>query len=585
MASVALQTASPQDHGALAGLGDDDHAQYLLLAGRAGGQAAIGGTGASEELNLRGSSNANLGLIRSQSPIVFDDQSAANALSPYFVQAIPTQSFSGVFIGGGVDMSPTVTFTGGTFIWEGTKIAPRITSGVTPGFAAFTLLNALPVLTGAATGNNPLNALTLNVGVTMENSGVVVALTTTSNFGVSFAPQVRVTGIFSTMTVLNQTAVSCRPTFSTINSTTANLGTIRGLHAQEPAVALFQPAAGTETMTAYYGVDVDAMAFGGNVPKAALRSSLTAASNSYFLLNAGNAQSDFGGGSILNASLIQVLTDSFGLSLGAAGGDVQILWDGSNEVHNPIIGDNLEIGYASGIHTLGSATFNNSLVEMMWEKFSFGEVGIGNQIGKWVTNARETLANGDWTDFLQTHAANLTVNHTMANITVWAINPLSITNGTGTVGGPVCTLLMGGMTTSNLNGQDTATIQVTGRLTQRGTVQYTPINPANITANQTAWAGLLSGSQSNSMRRWARITANAGLSIQGILATVAQDGDTYDLTNVGANTITLTDEDAGAAAADRIATHTSANVVLGLEETITIRYDATSARWRTLGPN
>lgn len=34
------------DHGALSGLGDDDHAQYLLLAGRVGGQTAWGGTSA-----------------------------------------------------------------------------------------------------------------------------------------------------------------------------------------------------------------------------------------------------------------------------------------------------------------------------------------------------------------------------------------------------------------------------------------------------------------------------------------------------------------------------------------------------------
>lgn len=41
------------DHGGLAGLADDDHSQYFLLAGRSGGQIAIGGTAATDDLTLR----------------------------------------------------------------------------------------------------------------------------------------------------------------------------------------------------------------------------------------------------------------------------------------------------------------------------------------------------------------------------------------------------------------------------------------------------------------------------------------------------------------------------------------------------
>lgn len=53
------------DHGAaLTGLGDDDHTQYLLLAGRAGGQVAKGGTAASEVLDLYGTAHATLGAVR-----------------------------------------------------------------------------------------------------------------------------------------------------------------------------------------------------------------------------------------------------------------------------------------------------------------------------------------------------------------------------------------------------------------------------------------------------------------------------------------------------------------------------------------
>ena len=44
------------DHGTLTGLSDDDHLQYLLLAGRAGGQTAFGGTVAGQSLTLQGNS-------------------------------------------------------------------------------------------------------------------------------------------------------------------------------------------------------------------------------------------------------------------------------------------------------------------------------------------------------------------------------------------------------------------------------------------------------------------------------------------------------------------------------------------------
>ncbi|TAK96141.1 hypothetical protein EPO05_02505, partial [Patescibacteria group bacterium] len=48
------------DHGSLAGLADDDHTQYMLLAGRAGGQALIGGTGTTDDLIMRTTSGVGV---------------------------------------------------------------------------------------------------------------------------------------------------------------------------------------------------------------------------------------------------------------------------------------------------------------------------------------------------------------------------------------------------------------------------------------------------------------------------------------------------------------------------------------------
>ena len=57
----------PGDHGNLTGLSDDDHSQYLLLAGRSGGQTVIGGTGTTDDLVLRATS----GVGASGSDIIF----------------------------------------------------------------------------------------------------------------------------------------------------------------------------------------------------------------------------------------------------------------------------------------------------------------------------------------------------------------------------------------------------------------------------------------------------------------------------------------------------------------------------------
>lgn len=52
------------DHGALLGLGDDDHTQYALLAGRSGGQSLIGGTAASNNLTLESTSHGTKGKVK-----------------------------------------------------------------------------------------------------------------------------------------------------------------------------------------------------------------------------------------------------------------------------------------------------------------------------------------------------------------------------------------------------------------------------------------------------------------------------------------------------------------------------------------
>jgi hypothetical protein len=51
------------DHGGLGGLGDDDHTGYAKLAGRAGGQTIVGGTGSGDDLTLESTSHGTKGDV------------------------------------------------------------------------------------------------------------------------------------------------------------------------------------------------------------------------------------------------------------------------------------------------------------------------------------------------------------------------------------------------------------------------------------------------------------------------------------------------------------------------------------------
>jgi len=61
---VASNPDTEIDHGELSGLLDDDHTQYALLSGRAGGQTLIGGTAAGNNLTLQSTSNVTRGAVK-----------------------------------------------------------------------------------------------------------------------------------------------------------------------------------------------------------------------------------------------------------------------------------------------------------------------------------------------------------------------------------------------------------------------------------------------------------------------------------------------------------------------------------------
>jgi len=126
-------------HSALAGLTGDDHSQYALLAGRAGGQTLYGGNAASNNLTLISTSNATKGEIRfatpeariidsSGSPVMefVDDGSAGGAFGQFRVYYLAHEDAGDQVVfwstkqGSSQLVRIDVTPSGNTFSAEGT---------------------------------------------------------------------------------------------------------------------------------------------------------------------------------------------------------------------------------------------------------------------------------------------------------------------------------------------------------------------------------------------------------------------------------------------------------------------------------
>jgi hypothetical protein len=114
-------TGSVNNHGNLSELTDDDHTQYLLLAGRSGGQVAIGGIDASDGLTLISTSNATKGLITAGSTLYINEvnnRAGININSPDSTCHIEQSSTTGAIPALHLDQKDIdqafIKFSGGT---------------------------------------------------------------------------------------------------------------------------------------------------------------------------------------------------------------------------------------------------------------------------------------------------------------------------------------------------------------------------------------------------------------------------------------------------------------------------------------
>ena len=449
VAGEAPLHASTHDIGAT-----DPLSNFLYLPGVSGGQTAYGGTAAGDILTLQGANNSpDLGRVQVNSPIdstynTIDNTTPAEAFAFRWSPTATVPSF----IGGCLQASAILTTSGAAFIPAVFSNVMQMNIASTLGFAADTFINHLPVIRNQ--GNfNLLNEIAFNCGVVHErtSSGTSTAATTT---GFSFTPQTRALVSGAVMTRTNMTAVICSPTFSTVTGSTANLGTVCGLDVAPPAVALFQPATGLETMTAQYGLQMRANTFATSGNKAAVHNLMTDAADRFCILNAGGARSDWGGGQFYDLGQIRHPYDLVGRTLGASG-DYQDGWAGAGFFFHQFNGtaDQLRLSNPSAQRFLITSEDGAPEVNIDAGKFSLGaQTGsVGNQVGVFIAGTRSTGVAGGWSDFLLTQGGNLTVDHSMSQVFGWTINAPSMTLGGGGSVTDAGGLLIGGNVNQGTN--------------------------------------------------------------------------------------------------------------------------------------
>ncbi len=154
-------TQANLDHGSVGGLADDDHTQYLLLAGRSGGQVAYGGTASGDDLDLSSTSDATKGeVLLGQS--LHELANGKIALGPGARAATTTTGYVQIKSGGGYADCLTLEGPAGAFnadqkwILYGDSSSLIIAKGA-PTEGNLTITNTERVIIGDGTAQYKLN--------------------------------------------------------------------------------------------------------------------------------------------------------------------------------------------------------------------------------------------------------------------------------------------------------------------------------------------------------------------------------------------------------------------------------------------
>jgi len=255
--------ANTTAHGALTGLANDDHTQYFLLAGRAGGQTGKGGTAASENLTLNSTANATKGSIffgsewqwteDSPDPV---DASASNggAWTPTMSvtgTAGTTSNTRGIYLNPTLnynDVSPHVVINS----YKAIEGAGTVTvSGTATQASAWQLFAATATLDSTLATAVPPTPVSFRSGLTVKYSATSGTGTMSGNPAAFLdANTYRNVDAGGTFTITSPTSFMSSPVF-TETAGALNITTFRGFYFQDPTIN------GTPQVTTEVGVDID----------------------------------------------------------------------------------------------------------------------------------------------------------------------------------------------------------------------------------------------------------------------------------------------------------------------------------------
>jgi len=89
----------------------------------------------------------------------------------------------------------------------------------------------------------------------------------------------------------------------------------------------------------------------------------------------------------------------------------------------------------------------------------------------------------------------------------------------------------------------------------------------------------------NTNATYFRLSATSNTTLTGINSSGVSNGRLIIISNVGANNITLSHEDVGSQAANRLDLPGGSNVILDTRGTATLIYDAVASRWSLISTN
>ncbi len=582
-ASVGIGNAAPGETLDVTGTGL--FTSDLRVEGLLHGSTVING-----ELVVKGSTHANLGIIRLQSPVLID--SMLGAPVAIVIEYSPNRTFSsGSLVDGLITAAPIYTVSVANTIYTAFIEQGSFITTVTPSSFSDKVI-AFAATSRVESDNATIRALT-PVGIrsnpTVVNTGLGSGWVGANKIvGHLFSPNLEANNTDDKTPVGEITGLEVEPTWNVIQaSSNADFGTVRGLHLKNPTVVLGGSSTGTLHIDNYYGLhmeDITSVAVQGAGRQIAVLSDLTTHSANLFLKNEGGARSELEGVMAFvagtTAGRIRIEQDAVGVSFGASD-DVEVKWNGSSNrfEFDPVAGTTLEFTFSTAVTTMRSPS--PSPFRLRYSHIGLGGPTVADTDPAALTIAKfaENMpAGGVWSDARFLDDMDIDLNGVTATLLdTFLMVPSSITVNGGSVADH-SVLRVDGMGTTATRNQG---IWLDGaRLRVDGIFNMEYATPAEITSDQNNYVIPVDGSG----RSVLRLSVDQSRTITGIVH--EQDGDTLWIINVtttGGAVLTLANESGSSTAVNRIITGLGADLSLSPGgEAALLWFDNVDDRWRVL---